>query len=171
MRTCVFINESRTSLITADPSEPVLAEASARLLNHPKLSWEKFLAPLVSLLKQGAVEEGYRGELVARILLLHAYDPACLEQLRRNQEGQTAASCANTFNQVITLTQCLQHLLDAKILDNPLSDKEEDSLLARLQASGLAWAYVRFNHFSPHPHDLRINRGFVHSGASPSHDK
>eukprot|EP00743_Colponemidia_sp_Colp-15_P007267 GILK01007848.1.p1 GENE.GILK01007848.1~~GILK01007848.1.p1 ORF type:complete len:844 (-),score=102.45 GILK01007848.1:243-2735(-) len=68
MATCLWLSRARESVLVSYVSEPVLAEAAAEILSHNQL--QSALNSLASALMNGVVEPGYRGELVARILLL-----------------------------------------------------------------------------------------------------
>jgi hypothetical protein len=52
------------------PCEPVLAEASAFIMKeYPTFSPDKLIECLVNEMKTGAVQPGFRGELVSKLLL------------------------------------------------------------------------------------------------------
>jgi len=70
MRVCIHITPERESAV---PSEPILAEASAQLM-HRQGYLESILSFLAVSLRYGIVDAGYRGELVAQLLVLLAID-------------------------------------------------------------------------------------------------
>ncbi|CAG8701632.1 16676_t:CDS:2, partial [Dentiscutata erythropus] len=72
MRLCLKISNDHKSIIISMPSEAVLAEASAQIMNDPEIGLIELINTLTSVLKNGIVEGGYRGELIARLLLLKA---------------------------------------------------------------------------------------------------
>ncbi|CAG8826329.1 32652_t:CDS:2, partial [Racocetra persica] len=74
MRLCINVLRSHEYIITEMPTEPLLTEASTRIMNDPYISLTELINQLSSALKNGVVEGGYRGELVARLLLLNAWD-------------------------------------------------------------------------------------------------
>ena len=74
---CYFVSEQQGFMIADYPSEPVVAlAASLLLINEPfkGITWISTLKNLVKFIKSGAVENGYRGELLARVLLSIAWD-------------------------------------------------------------------------------------------------
>ncbi|CAG8498236.1 4132_t:CDS:1 [Funneliformis caledonium] len=72
MHLCLDISENRECIIISMPTEPVLAEAAAQIMNDPNVNLTELINQLSSALKKGVVEAGYRGELAARLLLLKA---------------------------------------------------------------------------------------------------
>ncbi|CAI2187079.1 3041_t:CDS:2, partial [Funneliformis geosporum] len=75
MGICVHVSEDRCRLLVFYPSEPIVAEAAASLMQH-EIVFRKLLNFLLDALHTGYVEPGYRGELVARLLLMIAWDQA-----------------------------------------------------------------------------------------------
>ncbi|CAG8523819.1 7914_t:CDS:1, partial [Diversispora eburnea] len=64
----------RECIIKSKPTEPVLAEVSAQIINDPNVDLSELTNQLSSALRKRIVEAGYRGELTARILILKAWD-------------------------------------------------------------------------------------------------
>ncbi|CAJ0764815.1 11779_t:CDS:1, partial [Entrophospora sp. SA101] len=61
-------------------SEPTLAKAVAYTMNiESKFIMPDMLAMPTNSIKKGVVEASYRGELVARLLLIIVYDYACCQ--------------------------------------------------------------------------------------------
>ncbi|CAG8657799.1 5598_t:CDS:1, partial [Paraglomus brasilianum] len=79
MAVCTHISEQRDMVYMCYPSEPLLAEASAQLMNETG-AMRMLLPPLLSAVRYGLVEGGYQGELVARCILLMAWDETCKKQ-------------------------------------------------------------------------------------------
>ena len=69
MRVAYSVPKGRQYLYGGTPSEPVLAEAAARIMNDMNS-----LATITDFLKDGLVSKGERGELLARLLLTLAHD-------------------------------------------------------------------------------------------------
>ena len=82
MRTLYSISASRDAVVTGYFSEPVLVLAAAQLTNSIHSGWEVLLEALVRSLRNGQVAAGFRGELVARLLLLMAWDRCVLRGLQ-----------------------------------------------------------------------------------------
>jgi hypothetical protein len=74
MACCYHFSEVDRNLWVCYPSEPALALAAACLLRTTKVSWAQCIHELIPILKVGAVEGGFRGELVCKILLMFAWD-------------------------------------------------------------------------------------------------
>ena len=72
---CLHAFPKRESLLVSYPSEPVVAEAAAQLLATANwLGWVVAIANLHQALQVGEMDAGKNGELVARLLLLLAFD-------------------------------------------------------------------------------------------------
>ncbi|KAG9287213.1 hypothetical protein G9A89_008843 [Geosiphon pyriformis] len=71
----IYSYDDRHKLLAFYPSEPILAEAAALLMKDQNVL-RKLLHFLLDALHTGYIEPGYRGELVARLLLMIAWDHA-----------------------------------------------------------------------------------------------
>ena len=67
-------DDERHFLRTVYPSEPLLAEVSARLTH--RYGWAHPLSALVHYIEGRIVEAGFRGELITKIICLMAMDEA-----------------------------------------------------------------------------------------------
>ena len=76
MATCLNVSPDRESITAAFPSEPALAAGAALAMDDSQVL-VTFLACLRDAMQNGEVSAGYRGELVARLLLLLCYDYFC----------------------------------------------------------------------------------------------
>jgi hypothetical protein len=72
MAVCTATEKDRHYLTIDYPSEPLLAEASAELTSF--YGWDNGLRALIHYAKQGVASQGWRGELVTKILCLMAMD-------------------------------------------------------------------------------------------------
>ena len=120
MRTLYHISASRDAVVTGYFSEPVLVLAAGQLTNgmpstNDCSGWEVLLQMLVQSLRNGQVAAGFRGELVARILLLMAWDRCCLHGVRGSSFTTEA------FLKAVPLILFLRSLLHGNI------DKELES--------------------------------------------
>ncbi|CAG8628932.1 11245_t:CDS:2 [Paraglomus occultum] len=130
MSLCYYISDTRESVMIDYPSDPVLAEASARITNNTnKIGLVHYVHALIGALREGSVEGGYRGELVARLILTMAWDKACVEH------GYTKE--ANMFSRPMTLQQYFQALFSSTVWQ-----ALQDKLSSELQT-----ARIRFTHF------------------------
>ena len=100
------------------------------------------------MMKEGLVEGGYRGEVVACLILLHAWDCACGPLQPLNNEESS-----NWFSHplLIPLVHYLRYLLTYKVYHEVISKMSKDNIKKRLLE-----AYIQFNHFvaityTPHP--------------------
>ena len=114
MRLLYYVSEDRQAMITAHCSEPMLVQAAAQLTNFISenkgslnVLWNRLLMRLCRSLRSGIVDAGYRGELLARILLLMAWDECCIAKLAY---GETIQS-SGVFLKAVPLTTFLEYLL------------------------------------------------------------
>ena len=142
MRTLYFVSADRESMVTGYFSEPVLVQAAAQLTNEtssevPSASnrWNMLLKVLLGSLKNGTVDAGFRGELVARVLLLLAWDKCCISMLRQNE---TILS-TGIFLRAVLLVDFLGTLLN-------LESEIETNLNENFRGSN-SKAWVRCSHF------------------------
>ena len=77
MATCIKVDKDRKSLYITYPSEPILSEAAARLMMSQEF-YNSMIIKLSNQVSKSKIEGGYRGELVARLLLLRCYDQVIL---------------------------------------------------------------------------------------------
>ena len=94
-------DDERRFLRIVYPSEPVLAEASARLTHL--YGWANPLSALVHYVKGGIVETGFRGELITKIVCLMAMDEALRSISISENRWQ--------FSQPILVSHFLNHLI------------------------------------------------------------
>jgi hypothetical protein len=139
MRTLYHISESRDSIITGYFSEPVLVQAAAQLTNcfpmhAPSPRWTPLLESLLQSLKNGQVNAGFRGELVARILLVMSWDACCLKE-----DAQRQSFASGVFLKAVPLISFLDSLLF--LGDDVTAD------LSKSFRNGKQRAWVRCSHF------------------------
>ncbi|KAG9301730.1 hypothetical protein G9A89_003275 [Geosiphon pyriformis] len=72
MATCISIKEDRSQMLVMYPSEPILAEAAFRLIDSDA-TLVKVLQLFATSFQCEFVDAGYRGELVARLILIIAW--------------------------------------------------------------------------------------------------
>jgi hypothetical protein len=94
-------DSDRHFLQTVYPSEPILAEASARLIYDS--GWAGPLSALVHYVRSGIVEAGFKGELMTKIVCLMAMDKALGRKAVRSDRWR--------FSQPITVSEFLNHLI------------------------------------------------------------
>ncbi|RIB07563.1 hypothetical protein C2G38_2214076 [Gigaspora rosea] len=136
MRFCINISDDRKNIITSMSTEPVLAEASAQIMNDPDINLIDIINALISSLQNGGVEGGYRGELVARLLLLKAWD-GVYKKLK-------VPFTRIHYSRFMTLSVFLKSLL----ADNAY-EKISSRLKEQVSFTGTEFgkAYIKFTHF------------------------
>jgi hypothetical protein len=92
MRLCIGSTTGFEKLVTISPSEPLLAEAAYELLKNSGKSAVHYLAEHADL---NCIDRGRRGELVAILLIMQAYDAA------RASSGTKFVSVANFMKALI----------------------------------------------------------------------
>ena len=142
MRTIFNIPENRDFMWSGYPSEPILAEAVARILNHSTSSF-MYSAPeiLESALNTGLLARGERGELVARTLFTVAHDIAILASYPDVPPGPR-------FHRPLKFVTLLEHLLAPDIwtvVRNAQAFHAYSGGLTLENAFHNAW--VNFSHF------------------------
>ena len=88
-------------LRTVYPSEPILAEASARLTYGN--GWAGPLSALVHYVRGGVVEAGFKGELLTKIVCLMAMDNVLGQAVFPEDQWQ--------FSRPVTVSEFLNHLI------------------------------------------------------------
>jgi hypothetical protein len=132
MRTLLYIAPDRESIISGYFSEPVLVQAAAQVTNSRDSNrrWSMLLEQLIFCMRNGMVDAGFSGELVARILLLLAWDK-CFT-------GNNVLA-SGTVLQAVHLMKYLDILLDL--------DEETQAALRSEFNSSQKTAWVRCTHF------------------------
>ncbi|CAG8841880.1 12447_t:CDS:2, partial [Gigaspora margarita] len=143
MRLCISVLEDRKYVVTSMSTEPVLAEASARIMNDSDISLTKLINQLSEALKKGVVEAGYRGELTARLLLLNAWD-CCIKKKILDEKKTNDTNISKNYFRFVTLEEFLKSLL----VDN-VYEKIKNRLEETVKFTGRKFgeAYINFTHF------------------------
>ena len=143
MRTVFNIPEGRDYMWSGYPSEPILAEAAARLLNNKGGDLIMHQAPLIleSALSSSFLARGERGELVARTLFTVAHDRAIMSAMPDPPAGPH-------FHRPVRFVEFLEHLLApdiwAIVQDAPPGHAYPDSPSLKVAFQD---AWVNFSHF------------------------
>ena len=118
MMTLERVGTNHDHLETRYLSEPILAEAAAQgTANH---GWAKPLEALVSEMRHGIVDRGFRGEFITKVLLCMA-----VEDAQREVSKTSGSQKGWQFTQPITVQQFLNSLLR-----NPFPQEREISASA-----------------------------------------
>ena len=73
---CLSVSPDRKTVFVGYSSEPLVAEAAARIINQYKIKFDEMIEPLLGFIREGLVEPEPKGELTVRILLTLAWDHA-----------------------------------------------------------------------------------------------
>ncbi|KAM6494880.1 hypothetical protein JOM56_009503 [Amanita muscaria] len=140
LRVANVIPSHREYIISSTPSEPIVAEAAAQVLRG-----QNMINLLAENVREGLIEKGQRGELVARLLLTLAHD-AAVEQMyvkRRENQGQfeklftTPVPLHAFFSALFTETH-IKSILECRPDHQPTGPTFEETFED---------AYVMFTHF------------------------
>ncbi|EFJ20321.1 hypothetical protein SELMODRAFT_418134 [Selaginella moellendorffii] len=138
------ISDDRTLVWTHWATEPLVAAAAAQVLRAQgkigRTGWKECLEALVTGMKRGWVDRGYRGELVARVLLLLAVDSL----------GRNSWKCF-TFDE-------LCHGLSGKSLSDLIREDKQNSASPTPKAPGDG-EEVQVEVNMPPPPALALKRG------------
>jgi hypothetical protein len=117
MAVCQFVYPNSERIIVNYPSEPVLAEASALITRSLPLGFgfDKLLDFLIEEINNGAVEGGFRGELVAKIILLLARD-LCVYSCQASSSAQVVSLIRKSLVSDFLDTLCGSENLKASLL-------------------------------------------------------
>ncbi|THH19412.1 hypothetical protein EW146_g1745 [Bondarzewia mesenterica] len=159
MRHVWSIPQHRQYMRSGYPSEPILAEAAARQMyifrnnaasNAAKVpELKKKSTPVLQILQRetekGLLDLGLRGELVARVILMDAYDRAIEREQGRKLAGSDLTPFYSQGCSVITfIEELFKENIARDILDSvPDNDDEEVSLRDAFKD-----AVIRFTHFA-----------------------
>jgi hypothetical protein len=109
MATLLATSAERMASLVSYIAEPRLAMAAAVQWNLPAILAQKFIPALQRALVGGALDHGSRGELVAQIVILCAFDKACKQSDKFAGEAVVLRS---------VLEQLLPADVDSKLLEN-----------------------------------------------------
>ena len=147
MRTAFSVPEHREYLRSSYPSEPILAEAAARQMwqfrQHDILSGSAQV--LKTHMMSGLLDQGERGELVARLLLVSAYDQAIEDEYgKENGRPHYSKGCKlESFLRALFSEEYIELILDCQ----PDIGASQHSLRVAFKN-----AMVRFTHFGRAAH-------------------
>ena len=140
MRIVFAVPEHREYMRTGTPSEPILAEAAAQLLNWESDPSLEKLAPTVlnTAFRKGFLAQGERGEMVARLLWTLAHDRVLREHIKPG---------AVMFHQPIRVLDFLYALFHENHWEEirnakPVGNEDGPTLSVAFEN-----AYIQFSHF------------------------
>jgi hypothetical protein len=138
MRILRHVDETRESLATTSPSEPVLAEAASHIMNCSGILVQVLDHLVSSIRNHVVVNAGDQGELVGRILCLLAIDKAI-----QSKSKQSESKLWNMYSQPITVQEFFDALVGSESCKklSPIFAKKANGVMLRNSK-------VRFNHFA-----------------------
>jgi hypothetical protein len=154
LRVANVIPSHREYIISSTPSEPIVAEAAAQVLQDQNL-----IRLLFNNVRHGLIEKGQRGELVARLLLTLAHDAAVrkMDIKRRSNQGQIG----RLFTTPIPLLAFLSALFAEQHMDSILNSRPDNQPSGPTFKQSFEDAYVMFTHFGKAADDWCISDTFA----------
>src|ERR1700733_618720 len=154
LRVANVIPSHREYIVSSTPSEPVVAEAAAQVLQK-----QNMIELLFNNVRNGLIQKGQRGELVARLLLTLAHD-AAIEQMdvkRRDDQGQIE----KLFTTPVPLLTFFSALFAQPHADNIMKCRPDYQSEGPTFEEIFKDAYVMFTHFGKAADDWCISDAFA----------
>ena len=125
---CLAISFDRRSVFTGYLLELMLTEAACHIMNQGlKLDLGEILNPLLPCIRKGIVEGGARGELVARVLFVLAWDHACIVYASEyTPHFAICEVCGVLYTRPLTICQYLSSLANEHRLDVALKGQIDE---------------------------------------------
>ncbi|KAM6494977.1 hypothetical protein JOM56_009600 [Amanita muscaria] len=140
LRVANVIPSHREYIISSTPSEPIVAEAAAQVLRG-----QKMINLLFKNVRDGLIEKGQRGELVARLLLTLAHDAAIEQMDIKRREGQ--GQIEKLFTTPVPLLTFFSALFAQPHADNIMRCRPDYQSKGPTFEETFKDAYVMFTHF------------------------
>ncbi|KAK0184551.1 hypothetical protein F5146DRAFT_241732 [Armillaria mellea] len=147
MRIAFSVPLHREYMRSGHPSEPILAEAAAISIYEEGVNMMKVVS---ELLQNDLINKGERGELVARLLLILAWDAAIhklMSQPTHPTLWDTHEAGLAAYSRPIRLIDFLAALLPAEYLAQILKSTPDNQLGGKTFEEAFEHAYVYFTHF------------------------
>jgi hypothetical protein len=146
MRMAYSTPKDREYLRSGYPSEPILAEAAAQQMWQFRQQNRSPLDILEEHITSGLLDRGERGELVARLLLISAYDRAVeVESERANEPPRTNEP--PHYSKGCKLINFLQQLFSEEYIESILDCRPDTGASDSSLREAFKSAMVRFTHF------------------------
>jgi len=154
LRVANVIPAHREYVISSTPSEPIVAEAAAQVLRG-----QNMVDILARNVRDGLIEKGQRGELVARLLLTLAHDQA-LENMKiphKANQGQLE----KLYTSPILVITFFRALFSQEYVDKLLRRRADNSSAGLTFEEAFTDAYVMFTHFGKAADDWCMSHAFM----------
>ena len=139
MAMCIYINEDDNLYECMYPSEPFLALASQLCMNHVLKNGTRLLVEIITnvknLIESSVIDIGKKGEMIGKIILVHAMDTCLSKTLIRHDDNPT-----NYLNYV-KVNDFINELYGQDgidLINNQLKELESNKILN---------GFINFNHF------------------------
>jgi hypothetical protein len=154
LRVANVIPAHREYVISSTPSEPIVAEAAAQVLRG-----QNMVDILTRNVRDGLIEKGQRGELVARLLLTLAHDQAVenMEITHKANQGQLE----KLYTSPIPVVAFFRALFSPQYVDQLLLRRADNSPAGLTFEQAFADAYVMFTHFGKAADDWCMSHTFM----------
>ncbi|TDL22981.1 hypothetical protein BD410DRAFT_828046 [Rickenella mellea] len=134
MRVAYAIPKHRDYMRSGAPSEPILAEAAARILQG-----EPLYKHIRGFMHNGLISKGERGELVARILLTSAHDAAL--------DAMGPVGNEKVFSRPIPVVTFLKALFADQYIELILNCRPDNDPNGPTLQEAFKYSYFNFTHF------------------------
>jgi hypothetical protein len=154
LRIANVIPAHREYVISSTPSEPIVAEAAAQVLRR-----QNMVDLLAQNVREGLIEKGQRGELVARLLFTLARDQALenMEIAHNDNQGQLE----KLYTSPIPVVAFFRALFSQQYVDNLLHCRADNSAGGPTFEEAFADAYIMFTHFGKAADDWCMSHAFM----------
>jgi hypothetical protein len=147
-----YINDDRSKVFIGYLSEPILAEASARILNLMGDEYRpKVIDHISNAMCEGIINQGDNGELAAEIILLRAMDKACDEVFKKNPQSNIK------YGAMVPLKDFLCKLIGFEKYNEIYEYYKDASRLGQEKIDLLVNGKICFNHFIEESKSLEGN--------------
>lgn len=163
MRVVYSIPHHREYMRTGSPSEPVLAEAAAQIMEEAKEA--AVLDLLLEYLDNGLIGRGERGELIARFLLIRAYDRVVKSGTGTQfyQSANTKTATYGRFSVPIPLLAFLQELFPPEHFERIKKCTPQNAKNGVTLEEAFKQARIYFSHFARAGDDSVLTDEFAFS--------
>lgn len=143
LRLVYSVPQHREYLRSGYSSEPILAEAAAISMYELNISP---IDTLCYLLQNGLISKGERGEMVARLLWILAFDRAIHNTLKDESLHLRYSKEQTVYSRPVKLLDVLIQLISPTFIDSILKSNPENVTGTKLE-DAFQYAYVNYTHF------------------------
>lgn len=147
MRVAFSVPAHREYMRSGAPSEPILAEAAARVMANSMSSKAMLSANILAYVKSGLISKGEHGELVARLLLTLAHDAACRPPASSSQVSRLTP-IATQYSQPVAVLDFFKELLGKDHMEKVLHSEPQNIRNGTTFEAAFKAATIRFTHFA-----------------------